>query len=153
MTWDSGNPNVIAHATKSTVNWTLPSQQACGKQQQANKAKTSFQNEQEEIALITKPTADVLSSAVYCLEQQLFFGYIILNILLNWLAFPCLTAGVLAQFVQLGNVKQNHVFCILHAKWTFVCRKWSAARYWGGIAHDQKGFHCSRLGERRLMEI
>lgn len=49
MMRDSGNPDVIAHATKSTVNWTFPSQQACGKQQRANnKAKTSLQNEQEE---------------------------------------------------------------------------------------------------------
>lgn len=71
MTWDSGKPDVIAHATKSTVNWTLTSQQACGKQQQANnKAKTSFQNEHEEIGPITKPTADVLSSAVYCFENN-----------------------------------------------------------------------------------
>lgn len=67
MTRDSVSPDVIAHATKSTANWTLPSQQPFGKQQKANnKPKTRFQNEQEEITQITKPKADVLSSALYC---------------------------------------------------------------------------------------
>ena len=68
---DSGSPDEIAHAIKSTVNWTLPSQQARGEQQQANnKLKTRFQNEQVETAQIMKPTADALFSALYFVSNN-----------------------------------------------------------------------------------
>lgn len=135
------NPQLIGHLlhNRPVVN--------CGKQITQQKQASWMNGGKRNISdKETKSRCFVLCGAPR--GEQLSFYCVILSILLNWLAFPCLPTGVLAQFACLGNVKQNRVGCVLRAEGTFVCRKWSAARYWGGIAYDQKGFHESRLRER-----